>query len=241
MQRRDEKGFTLIEILFALAIGLVTLGAIYVAVDSGQRSSFSIERKVVAQQDSRAALQIMSLEIGMASFNPNFVPSIWRNPGDCVSAAASQAYRGIPLAAPDSITIEMDIDESGTVANGANEVIRYAYDTTNQRISRETNCGGGQPFLGDLASSGRPKTVRIINNTLGINNGMGVPAIFRYYNGQNPPTELYPGVTPADIPDIRRIDIILAVETDEIDSVTGQRRRMIFSSSVIPRNHAIGQ
>ena len=36
-----------------------------------------------------------------------------------------------------------------------------------------------------------------------------------------------------------RIDITLAVETENVDSDTNQRRRLIYSTSVIPRNHAI--
>jgi type IV pilus assembly protein PilW len=63
-------GFTLIEILMALFIGLILLGAVYISMTSGQRSSAGVERKVAAQQDTRAALEVMAMEISMASFNP---------------------------------------------------------------------------------------------------------------------------------------------------------------------------
>jgi type IV pilus assembly protein PilW len=71
-QVNKEIGFTLVEVLFAVVIGIILLGAIYAVVESGQRSSVSLERKVVAQQDARAALQMMAMEIRMASYNPNF-------------------------------------------------------------------------------------------------------------------------------------------------------------------------
>ena len=78
---RKDKGFTLVEILMAVFIGLILLGAVYVSMNSGQRSSAGVERKVAAQQDVRAALEVMAMEISMASFNPNFMPAgIWKNP-----------------------------------------------------------------------------------------------------------------------------------------------------------------
>ncbi len=64
-----------------------------------------------------------------------------------------------------------------------------------------------------------------------------MPAIFRYYDSTG--TELYPDTTPANIPNIRRIDITLAVETEEVDPSTNAARQMIYSTSVLVRNHAI--
>lgn len=244
-QFRKAEGFTLMEIIFALFVGALLMSAIYITMISGQKSSAGVERKVAAQQDARAALGIMAMEIGMASFNPNFVTGIWRNPptisSPCTGVSSNQGWKGIQEATPTSLTVEMDIGESGSVGDNSNEIIRYAYDTANQLITRNTNCGGGQPFLGANPATAAPgtRTVRVVNNTLGINNGAGTPAIFRYYNALNPATELYPGTNPTQIPDIRRIDITLAVETDEIDPSTQQRRQMIYSTSVILRNHAI--
>jgi hypothetical protein len=210
-----------------------------------------VERKVAAQQDVRAAVDIMAMEIGMASYNPFLATGIWVQPpssppsgNDCV-AAGNQTYKGIQEATPSSVTVEMDMGSDGTgFGNGSiaggdqNEVIRYAYDSANQYITRSTNCGTAQPFLG--AASGAAagtRTVLVINNTEGINNGAGVAAIFRYYNSSG--TELYPGTTPANIPNIRRVDITLAVQTEERDPSTNQYRKMIYSTSVLVRNHAI--
>ncbi len=240
---QSVKGFTLVEILFALFIGVLLLATIYVSMISGQRSSAGLEDKVVAQQDARAALELMAMEIGMASYNPNFVTGIWRNPGDCANASGNQIYRGIQVATDTSITVEMDIPhtvggvwrpESGAIAladadvdDRPNEIIEYVYDAANQRITRRTNCGIiAQPFLGDVP--GNPRSVRVINNDLGI-------PMFRYFNGMG----VGIAAVPASIPNIRRIEITLAVETEDISPDTNQRRRMIYSTSVIPRNHAI--
>jgi len=227
---RQKKGFTLVEIIFALFIGILIMGAVYFSMVSGKKSSVALESKISAQQDVRAVLEIMAMEIAMASYNPNFVTGIWRDLGDCSSFSSNQSYKGIQVATANSITIEMDIGESGAVGDNPNEIIAYNYDTANQRLTRSTNCGGAQAFLGDV--SGNPRSVRVINNTLNI-------PIFRYYDGQG--NEIAAGSLPAAIPNIRRIEITLAVETEEIDPNTNQRRRMIYSTSVIPRNHAILQ
>lgn len=227
---KRKEGFTLVEIMFALFIGVLILGAIYFSMISGKKSSVALESKISAQQDVRSVLEIMAMEIGMASYNPNFVTGIWRNPGDCTNFSGNQTYKGIQLATANSITVQMDIAESGAVGDNANEIISYNYDTANQRITRQTNCGGAQAFLGDV--SGTPRSVRVINNDLGL-------PIFRYFNGAG--IEIAAGSLPATIPNIRRIEITLAVETEDIDPNTNQRRRMIYSTSVIPRNHAILQ
>jgi prepilin-type N-terminal cleavage/methylation domain-containing protein len=237
-RRKGRGGFTLVEVLFAIAVGVLLLSAIYVAIQSGQRSSGAIEAKTSAQQDVRAALELISLEVGMASYKlPQFTSSIWLN-SSC-SGSGTSAYKGIQEATAFAITFEMDINDNGVIAGGSNEVIRYAYDAPNQRITRITNClGGAQPFLGNTA--GQPRAVRVVNDKNGngaYDDGTDIP-VFRYFDGQGNQIA-YAGL-PAAIPSIRRIDITIAVETEGRDANTGQRRNLIYSTSVIPRNHALG-
>lgn len=235
---RNGRGFTLVEVLMALAVSLILMGAIYAVVESGQRGSVSLERKVVAQQDARAALQTMALEISMASFNPIFASSIWVNSSCGLNPPPDPVRKGIQQASANSLTIEMDIDESSVVGDCPNEVISYAYDAANQYISRNNNCQGAEPFLGDEPASGLPRAVRVINDTNGngtYDDGTDIP-MFTYFDGAG--NQIPFANLPANIPDIRRIDITLQVETDEISPDTGQRRKMTYSTSVIPRNHA---
>jgi prepilin-type N-terminal cleavage/methylation domain-containing protein len=241
------KGFTLVELILALFVGGLLMAAIYFTMISGQRSSAGVERKVAAQQDVRAALEIMAMELSMASYNPTYRMELWvKGPsgppasGGC-GVAGNPANRGIQEATGTSITVEMDTGENGTIGGAdENEVIRYDYDAAEQYITRSTNCGTTQPFLGAASSAaGGTRTVRVINSSVGINNGPaeGVPAIFRYYDSGG--NELFPGTQAADIPHIRRIDIALAVETEEKDPSTNAYRQMIYSTSVLVRNHAV--
>lgn len=236
MPIKNANGFTLVELLTASMVSLIILTAIYVAVNSTQRHSASLERRVMAQQDVKPALDIMAIEIGMASYNPSYVTDLWVDPTSCTfSASTPQAYRGIQEATANSIVIEMDvIGVSGTEGDGvlgdANEIIRYNYDTSNQTITRATNCGANQPFLG--ANVAGQKNVRVINNTLGL-------PVFRFFDGSG--AEIAQNGTDLGglVPNIRRIEIVIAVETEYIDSNSHQPKKLIYSTSVIPRNHAI--
>jgi len=229
---KKHEGFTLVEMVISIAVGMVIITAIYAAVNMGQRSTVNVERKVAAHQDARAALELMSLEIQMASFNPTYASGVWVAPGDCTPGSGNQNYGGIQVATEFSLTVESDVNENGVIGgtDNPNEVITYTYDSTNQYITRSTNCSGGgdQPFLGDLPSSGKPRTVRVINTT-------AVP-VFRYFDTQGADITAQ---LPAGIPNIARIDITLWVETENVDPNSGQRRRMVYSTSVIPRNHVI--
>ncbi len=248
-----QKGFTLIELLYALLIGGILSGALMALIIAGQRSSGGVERKVAAQQDVRAALEIMTLEVSMASYNPAFQRDFWVDPNGCTTLSPNQFCKGIQVASPTTLVVEMDISQNSRifqrgVSTGSdcdnpdkdcNEIITYRYDPDNQFISRSVNCGPAMPFLGARPSSGLPRSVRVINPDLNILNGMGRPAVFRYFDAGEPAVELYPDANPADYANIRRIEITLGVETEEADPGTNSRRRMIYSAGAIPRNHAL--
>jgi type II secretory pathway pseudopilin PulG len=227
---KKQNGFTLVEIIFALFCGLALMGAVYMALISGQKSSMALDSKVTALQGTRAVIETMALEISMASFNANFTSNLWRDPANCGAISPNQAYKGIQLATATSLTLEMDLNENGVIGDFPNEVIAYVYDIPNQRITRSANCGAATSFLGNIP--GNPRSERVINNTLAI-------PVFRYFNGLG--VEIPAASLPAQTANIRRIQITLAVETEDVDPNSFQRRRMTYSTSVIPRNHAISQ
>jgi type II secretory pathway pseudopilin PulG len=236
-------GFTLVELVFVLFIGALLLAALSLTMISGQKASTGVDRKVAAQQDVRAALDIMAMEIGMASYNPNFGSpgQLWVDPTTCTAWTANPQYKGIQVATPTAITVEMDIVENGSInIADPNEIISYAYDPVNQYVTRSTNCGTAQPFLGGGPGAAvGTKTVNVINSQVGINNGAGNAAIFRYYDSNG--TELFPDTAPANIVNIRRVDIFLAVQTEQMDPSTNTYRQMTYSTSVLVRNHAINE
>ena len=95
-----------------------------------------------------------------------------------------------------------------------------------ERITRETircasgirTSSGAQPFLGPIPSNPAVRTVRVING--------GVP-VFRYYDGKGAEVVNLP----AEIPRIRRIEIVLLAESADADPRTGESRRTAFSKA----------
>jgi len=221
MHMKKQNGFTLVEMLISLAVGVLILATIYAAVNLGQKSSTATERKVLAHQDARAALELMSLEIQMASFNSRLdavTTTFWKTPNCTNADATQQRNKGIQNATPSTITVEMNMNASTAIGDAANEIITYTYDAANQYITRTANtttsCGTAESFLGDLPSTYK-KNVRVINTN-------DVP-VFRYFNAQG--TEITAAQLPAAIPDIARIDITLWVETEDVDMNTGERKK----------------
>ena len=63
-------GFTLVELMIAMALGLIVLGAMY-GVFTSQSKHFSNQEQIVEmQQNARMAIDIISREIRMAGYNP---------------------------------------------------------------------------------------------------------------------------------------------------------------------------
>lgn len=230
---KKKEGFTLIEVLLAVFISLVLLTSVYFAVTSAQRSTTGVEIKVAAQQDVRAILDVMALEIGMASYNPAYSLTLW---------GAQRGIREVanPTPPPTNVSMAyglgvlMDLAGTGITSNLAG--ITYAYDPGNQQITRDSGTGP-VAFLGDV--SGSPRSVRVANEVNGngvYDAGTDLP-VFRYFDTTG--LEIPIGSLPGRIAEIRRIEITLAVETEDPDPNTRQRRRMIYTTSVIPRNHGI--
>jgi len=235
----EENGYTLVEALIALLMGSLVLMAIYSAINTVQTSASKIESKVTAQQDTRGAMELMAMEIQMASYNPLLKSNIWVSSTDCVSVASNQLYKGIQEAGANSITIEMDITDAAGAAtdgngaiDGPNEIIRYNYDSTNNYITRQTRtaaaCSAAPalPFLGATTASATAQTAWVVNSAAGI-------PVFRYYDGQN--NALTAPVS--NIGDIRKIEITLVTKTSNKDIGTGGQRQIVYTTSVVPRNH----
>ncbi len=125
-QRRN--GFTLVELMIAMAVGLVVLAAVY-SLFIFQNKRYSIEEQIVEmQQNARAAMTTMVREIRMAGYDPNF-------------DAASKVMTAAPT------TFSFTTDDSSN-----NSTITYAFDSTNLKITRNINLGGGQPLAENIQS-----------------------------------------------------------------------------------------
>ncbi|MEE9936292.1 MAG: prepilin-type N-terminal cleavage/methylation domain-containing protein, partial [Deltaproteobacteria bacterium] len=74
-----KNGFTLVEVLVGVVVGLIIVAGVYGVMVLTQRTSASLGRRVVTQQDTRLVLDFMASEIRMASFNPSMSGDTWIN------------------------------------------------------------------------------------------------------------------------------------------------------------------
>jgi type IV pilus assembly protein PilW len=234
----NNKGFTLIELLIAMTVGLAIMAAVYGLMVMAQKTSSSLDRKVMSQQDTRAVLNLMAMEIRMASYNPRSEPLIWQGNGTaampgiplCWGAPVS-ARKGIVIANANTLAFAMDLDRDGQFVSD-NEYIRYSYDGVNT-LTRATNCGIPPHLLGGNAPFTNVRNAAAVAG--------GIP-MFRYFNKDDVDITATVDNNSSQtngIPAIRRILVTIASETEDNDSHTGQPKRMVYSTNVIVRNHVL--
>ena len=76
MEDIRQKGFTLIELMVAMAISGMLMAVVAMAYTGQSRSNTTVQDVSSLQQDMRSALQIMAREIRMAGYDPT-------RDGDC--------------------------------------------------------------------------------------------------------------------------------------------------------------
>ena len=229
-----RNGFTLVEVLIAMAVGLIIMAAIYAVMNMAQHSASSVDRKVLTQGDARAVLNLMAMEIRMASFNRLNNNAVWATVPSVVStiacgqmglAAAVTVRKGIQRAENNSILIAMDLNANGVI-DGTNEYIFYDYNSLNGVITRNVSCGGNQPILGGAGSS-----------TMVVNAAAAVP-MFQYFNESGTDISAAVVATPdSNIPLIRRVRINIVAGTEAQGRINVNT--MTYSTDVLVRNHVL--
>ena len=226
MIKMKKNGFTLVETIVAMAVGALIMAAVYGFMTLVQKNSANADRRIVTQQDTRMVLDLMASEIRMASYSSSDAANVWSNPSPiaCITNF-DKTTKGIKSATANSIAVAMNLNKSTTIGDVENEYIVYSYDGAST-LTRSVNCGTAQAILGGSA----PYTnIR--------NAAVGVP-MFRYYDGTN--TLIAAPVSTADNPNIRRVLITIVADTAEKDVNTYQYKRMVYSTSVMVRNHGFG-
>jgi type IV pilus assembly protein PilW len=141
-----ESGFTLVELLIAMTIGLIILTALS-STFLMQRKIYDVQEQVAEMvQTARAAMDMMSREIRMAGYAPTgCVPGGTMQRSDPTGAK----FVGIPYDANNlQIYADLNGDED---TDDSNEGITYTYDAANLQIARNTG-GGDQPFAENIQS-----------------------------------------------------------------------------------------
>ena len=130
------RGFSLVEMLIAMAVGMVVLGAMYGVFNIQSKTLGNQEEIVAMQQSVRAGMDMMAREIGMAGYNP-----------------ARVAFAGVTY---DTTQLRIMADLNGDGDTGdENEDIVYKYYNESlypYQIKRKTGGGDFQPFVENVQS-----------------------------------------------------------------------------------------
>lgn len=137
--KNSERGFTLVELLIAMAIALVVLTSISSAFIM-QRKTYDVQEQITEMtQGARAALDMISREVKMAGYDPTG------------SGSFSLPYNSITSTI--DIYADADGDGSVTTTTGSKDHITYSKATGGEIITRNTNTGSGaQPFAENIQS-----------------------------------------------------------------------------------------
>ena len=129
---KNSAGFTLVELLIALALSLVVLTSVSSAFISQRKTYDTQEQMTELIQGTRAVMEIITREVKLAGFDPQKGISGHTN------------VVGIPYGAT-QLELRADLDGDGTAsASDSNELIIYTYDGTNLELDRNA----GQAWSG---------------------------------------------------------------------------------------------
>lgn len=139
-QTASREGFTLIEMVVALGLSLVTVSAVYSLYVSELRAQLVREDILEMQQQARVVMDVVSREILMAGYDPRGVNH---------DVDLSNDFFGITYD-PGRLMIKADLNGNGFIAE-AHEFITFVYDPTTYTLRRNTG-GGNQPFGENIES-----------------------------------------------------------------------------------------
>lgn len=125
---RNLEGFTLVELMVSMGIGMVILAAVTTTFMSQTRIYNAQEQINEMQQNARGALDILSRELKMAGYKPN-----------------GGGFNGVTYSTT-QLMVQADLNSDGAISTSstANEQITYLFDSANEQITRAVGSGSAQ-------------------------------------------------------------------------------------------------
>lgn len=143
--RRTASGFTLCELIIAMAVGMIVMGALYSILTTQYRTITIQEQIAEMQQNVRIGMEIMLRDIRMAGYNPTKTIS-WSN----------GTPPGLTIATANSLSFVCDLNANGdTAATSAN---------ADENITYERYDDNGVSSLGRTANGTRKSIVKNIES-----------------------------------------------------------------------------
>ncbi len=137
---RSIQGYTLIEVVVALGLSLLTVTAVYSLYVQELKAQLARENILHTQQQVRAVVDLVTREILMAGYDPRGVNR---------DSDPHNNFTGI-TSDPGKLSILADLNGNGLIID-ANESIVFEHDSATRMLRRNTG-GGNQPFGEDITS-----------------------------------------------------------------------------------------
>jgi type IV pilus assembly protein PilW len=237
-RRNIQQGFTLTELLIAMAMVGIVMAAVYSTYKSQQDTYVAQEQVAEMQQNLRASLYQMARDLRMAGFNPQRAPNV----GGFVTQLPDD---GLGETTTDSTNIAFTIDENknGSIdLNDNDEQIAYRLDNATKTLQKFRVSDDTWLTVADnidaldfvyLDPSGTDITANVIAN----------------------PTALYAATNSPYLESIRSIEISVVATTGNFDNSfpgtpaynnqqgveilaaqSDNRRRRLLSTTILCRN-----
>jgi type IV pilus assembly protein PilW len=134
---RGSRGFTLIELMIAMTIGVFLLGTLAVVLSNNSRTRYEIEKSIGQIQNARYAMQMITDDLSNAGFyGEALIPGGAALPSLCPTAANLDAARGYPVQGADNIAaLPQTCTAIGAVLTG-NDLLA---------VRRTSTCAVGDP------------------------------------------------------------------------------------------------
>lgn len=129
-------GFTLLELMVSMSIGMVILAAVTTTFMSQTKIYNAQEQTNEMQQNARGILDIITRELKMAGYKPN-----------------GGSFSGITYSTT-QLMVQADLNSDGAISTSstANEQITFVYDSANQRITRTVGSGSAQILADNITA-----------------------------------------------------------------------------------------
>jgi type IV pilus assembly protein PilW len=136
MPSRDDvrnSGFTLVEMMVAIAIGMIVIASVAGTFSAQTRQNKAEEEIAQMHQNVRGAMDLMTRELMQAGYK-----------------ASGASVTGVTYNAA-QLLMQADVNVDGTIDTGSGslEYITYAWDSGNLRITRQLGSGGTAETVAD--------------------------------------------------------------------------------------------
>ena len=123
----NKEGFTLVELMIAMVLSLITMGLIYSGYKTQQEAHTNERLTVDMQQNARSTLAFMRREIRMANYAPRALNGVDDDLDGSIDEADESVVRGFQTVRVDQLNFTLDLNSDGDDLD-ANENLTYGFD-----------------------------------------------------------------------------------------------------------------